>query len=60
MTDGWVVRDKMFGVVSFVIVGGGGSSFSPRICSYFSTPGTAFCTFSETDFWIYAVTLYCR
>ena len=52
-----VVGNKKFGVVSYVIVGGGGSG---GILLYFSTPGTAICAFSETDFWIYCVTLCCR
>ena len=57
------VGDKKFGVVSHLIVGGGGGGlgvFSPRKCLYFSTPMTAIPAFSETDFWIYSITLCCR
>ena len=50
-----VVGNKKFGVVSHLIVGG-----SPRKCLYFSTPMTAIPAFSETDFWIYSITLCCR
>ena len=45
-----VVGNKKFGVVSHLIVGG----------LYFSTPMTAIPAFSETDFWIYSITLCCR
>jgi hypothetical protein len=52
MTDGcWY---KMFGVVLYFIVGGREHS-SPE--NYF-TSRTAFCAFSERDFWIYSVTLH--
>ena len=51
-----VVGDKKFGVVSHLIVGGSG----PRKFLYFSTPMTTIPAFSETDFWIYSITLCCR
>jgi hypothetical protein len=54
-----VVGDKMFGVVSYVIVGGGAGVILPegKFC-IFPPPGLRFCAFSETDFWIYSVTLH--
>jgi hypothetical protein len=57
-----VVDNKTFGVVLYVIVGGGGGLgvFYLRIFLYFSTPRTAIRAFSETDFWIYSITLCCR
>ena len=56
MIDG--CGDNKFGVVSY---GRGGlGAFSPRKVSYFSTPRAAFLAFSETDFWIHSVTLYCK
>jgi hypothetical protein len=54
-----VVGNKKFGVVSYVLVGRSGV-FSPGKYLYFSTPRTAIRAFSETDFWIYSVTLCCR
>jgi hypothetical protein len=52
-----VVGDKTFGVVSYVLVGGSGGILPPKIFFYFSTPRTEMRAFSETDFWIYIVTL---
>jgi hypothetical protein len=43
------VGEKM----SYVIVGG-------SVLLFFCTPRTAFRAFSETDFWIYSVALYCK
>ena len=54
-----VVGNKKFGVISRLLVGGLGVS-SPRKFLYFSTPMTAIPAFSETDFWIYSITLCCR
>ena len=54
-----VVGNKKFGVVSHLIVGGSGV-FSLRKFLYFSTPMTAIPAFSETDFWIYSITICCR
>jgi hypothetical protein len=45
MVDG----NKMFGVASHLILGEGRDS----------TPMTAIPAFSETDFWIYSITLCC-
>jgi hypothetical protein len=54
-----VIGNKKFGVVSYLIVEGIGI-FSLRKFLYFSTPRTAIRAFSETDFWIYRITLCCR
>ena len=58
-----VAGDKKFGVVSHVIVGGGGLSggiFAQNWenCSSFSTPTG--CISCDIYFWIYSVTLYYR
>ena len=50
MTDGWVVRDKMFGVVSFVIVGGGGLHFPPEYVRIFPHLGLHFVHFLKQIF----------
>ena len=60
-----VVGNEKFGVVSYVVVGGGGGGgvwghSLPENVLYFPTPRTASRGLSETDFWIYSVTLYCR
>jgi hypothetical protein len=52
-----VVGDNKFGVVSYVLVGGSGGILPQKSFLYFSTPWTEMCAFSETDFWIYSVTL---
>jgi hypothetical protein len=59
MTDRCWWQKVWYGVVCNSIGGGGGlGEFSPRKMLYFSTPRTALRAFSETDFWIYSVTLY--
>ena len=52
-----VVGNKKFGLISRLLVG----RFSPpENFLYFSTPMTAIPAFSETDFWIYSITLCFR
>ena len=55
-----VVGNKKFGVISRLLVGGSQGYNSPRKFLYFSTPMSAIPAFSETDFWIYSITLCCR
>ena len=54
-----VVGNKKFGVISHLLVEGSGGILPQKIFVFFY-PYDCNPAFSETDFWIYSITLCCR